>query len=72
MKMLIGNSAECSLRPFRAAVAQMEPVFGDRAANRQRLCSRITDAARGGAELVVFPECALSGYVFDSAEEARP
>jgi len=38
-------------------------------------CERILDftsqAAARGAQLVVFPECALSGYVFDTLDEAR-
>ena len=33
---------------------------------------RLQDAAKQGAKLVVFPECALSGYGFESLAEARP
>jgi predicted amidohydrolase len=34
--------------------------------------SRLREAAGHGARLVVFPECALSGYCFESKEEAWP
>ena len=57
---------------FRVAAVQMDPKLGDRAANRQTMLEHLESAADKGAELVVFPECALSGYVYDSAEEALP
>jgi predicted amidohydrolase len=34
--------------------------------------ARIEEAAAAGAELVVLPECAIPGYMFDSLEEALP
>jgi 5-aminopentanamidase len=37
--------------------------------NRDHLLSLLERATAEGAKLVVFPECALSGYVFDSREE---
>jgi predicted amidohydrolase len=58
--------------PFRIALVQMDPHLGDRAGNRRVILERIAEAARAGARLVVFPECALSGYVYDSAEAALP
>jgi predicted amidohydrolase len=33
---------------------------------------RLAEAAQAGARLVVFPECALTGYCFRSLDEARP
>jgi predicted amidohydrolase len=57
---------------FTIAAVQMEPRLGARAQNRETILARLREAARAGAHLVVFPECALSGYVFDSAEEALP
>ena len=59
-------------RPFRAAIVQMDPQRGDRAVNRRAILDRLAEAAQAGAELVVFPECALSGYVYESAAEALP
>lgn len=58
--------------PFQIALVQMDPQRADRAGNRRRIVAELEAAARGGAKLVVFPECALSGYVFNSADEARP
>jgi len=59
-------------RPFRMAVVQMDPKRGERAANRRVILERLAETAAAGAELTVFPECALSGYVYESAEEALP
>ncbi|MFB3901821.1 MAG: carbon-nitrogen hydrolase family protein [Acidobacteriota bacterium] len=39
--------------------------------NRERILDFTSQAADRGAQLVVFPECALSGYVFETLEEAR-
>ena len=58
--------------PFTLALVQMDPQRADRAGNRQRIVAKLEEAVQEGAHLVVFPECALSGYVFDSAHEAVP
>src|SRR5438270_13689380 len=50
----------------------MNPQIGQRDINRKYMVERIAEAAEKGAELVVFPECALSGYVYNSAAEALP
>jgi predicted amidohydrolase len=34
--------------------------------------AKLREAAKAGARLVVFPECALTGYAFDSQEEGLP
>lgn len=57
---------------FRLAVAQMNPCLGDREGNRAVILHRLAEAVQAGAQLVVFPECALSGYVYDSAADALP
>ncbi len=57
---------------FRVAGAQMEPILGDKEANLARCLADLRSAASQGAELVVFPEAALTGYVFRSLEEAIP
>lgn len=44
------------------AVVQMAPVFLDPGATIDRVCSRIADAARAGAKLILFPEALLPGY----------
>jgi 5-aminopentanamidase len=54
---------------FRVAVVQMDPQLGELAVNINAVLAGIEEAAHGGAQLVVFPECALSGYVYNSAAE---
>ncbi len=51
---------------------QMEPVILDKERNLTRSLELMETAAREGTQLVVFPEAALSGYVFSSLEEAIP
>lgn len=51
------------------AVVQMNPVFGDVAANCDRICALLQ---RADAEVVIFPELALSGYFFTSREQLAP
>jgi predicted amidohydrolase len=53
------------------AGVQFDPKIGLVRENRVRILSLIDEVAGQGAQLVVFPECALSGYVFDDLDEAR-
>lgn len=55
----------------RAAVVQAGCRLGDHAANLAALGQHQDEAARSGTDLVVLPEAFLTGYVADSAEEAR-
>ena len=57
---------------MRVAVAQMEPRLAEKERNLGACLARLEEAAADGAELTVFPECAIPGYMFDSAEEALP
>src|SRR5262249_12774314 len=57
---------------MRVAVAQIEPALGEKERNLDVCIARLEEAAAAGAELLVLPECAIPGYVFDSAEEALP
>lgn len=52
------------------ACIQMEPSFGDTAANVEVSVRRIAEAADNGARLIVLPELANTGYVFATREEA--
>lgn len=52
------------------ACIQMEPSFGDTAANVEASVRRIVEAADNGARLIVLPELANTGYVFATREEA--
>jgi predicted amidohydrolase len=56
----------------RVAVAQIEPKLADKDRNLEACLARLEATAAEGAELLVLPECALPGYMFDSAEEALP
>ena len=57
-------------RQVRVAVAQYAPHVGDREGNRRGAAGWARRAAEGGADLLVLPELASSGYVFQSEEEA--
>ncbi len=52
------------------AVAQMDPRLGALDLNRGKILSLFTRAVGQGARLVVFPECATSGYGFSDVESA--
>jgi predicted amidohydrolase len=52
------------------ASVQCDFEIGNIAANLETLRHRLQLASENGAKLIVFPECALSGYCFDSREEA--
>jgi predicted amidohydrolase len=55
---------------WKIAVVQMDCKLGDRAHNYDIIRARLAEAATHGARLVIFPECALTGYCFDTKEEA--
>ncbi|HVS84312.1 MAG TPA: NAD+ synthase [Gaiellaceae bacterium] len=47
---------------MRLALAQIDPVVGDLAGNRELILARLEEAKRDRADLVVFPELAVTGY----------
>jgi NAD+ synthase (glutamine-hydrolysing) len=47
---------------MRIAIAQLNPTIGDLTANVDRLAAAVDDAGAQGAELVIAPELALTGY----------
>src|SRR5438552_9482892 len=47
---------------MRLALAQIDTVVGDLDGNRERLLRRLPDARADGADLVLFPELAVTGY----------
>jgi predicted amidohydrolase len=55
----------------RIACAQLAPVLGDLAANLETSTAAIAEAVSAGAQIVVLPELATSGYMFRDADEAR-
>ena len=56
----------------KIAGVQMNPEIMKNEDNLEKILHETRAAARNGANLVVFPECALTGYVFSSREEAIP
>jgi predicted amidohydrolase len=56
----------------RVAAVQMDVHLGALTDNMERVLRQLERAAADGAQLVVFPECALSGYCFTSLAEALP
>ena len=57
---------------MKVAVVQMDIKISDKAHNLGRILDRLEAAAKEGANLVVFPECALTGYCFEAPEDALP
>ena len=55
---------------IKVACIQMQPVFGNVAANVAHSLELIDRAASRGADLAVLPELANTGYMFASREEA--
>jgi NAD+ synthase (glutamine-hydrolysing) len=47
---------------MRIALAQINPVVGDIDGNRARMLERLAEARDAGADLVLFPELATTGY----------
>jgi len=57
---------------MKVAAVQMDIKILEIARNLEKILENLEAATRNGAKLVVFPECALSGYCFSSREEALP
>jgi nitrilase len=49
---------------IKVAVAQVAPVFLDRAATTNKVCDWIVRAGNEGARWVVFPETVIPGYPY--------
>jgi NAD+ synthase (glutamine-hydrolysing) len=47
---------------MRLALAQMNTIVGDLEGNRDRILARLGQAREAGADLVLFPELAVTGY----------
>ena len=56
----------------KIACVQMDVEIGKVETNRTRIVEKLQQAAGQGAQIVVFPEAALTGYCFESLEEAMP
>jgi len=51
------------------ACAQIDCVLGDPKTNGEKIIATIRTAAERQAKLVIFPECALTGYAYNSLDE---
>src|SRR5215468_2186706 len=54
----------------RIACVQMDPIIGEPKYNREQIAEQIERTGTSSAQLVIFPECAVTGYCYDSLEEA--
>ncbi|HLI30854.1 MAG TPA: carbon-nitrogen hydrolase family protein [Terriglobia bacterium] len=57
---------------MKIAVVQMDVKILDKAGNLKNILEQLGAAAKTGAKIVIFPECALTGYCYESLDEARP
>jgi len=56
----------------KIAAVQMEPKLMKIEENLESILSAVRKAADNQADLIVFPECSLTGYIFSSRQEALP
>ncbi len=52
------------MRNIRVASVQFEHIAGDKQANLTKIESFVKKAAEQGVELITFPECCITGYLF--------
>jgi len=57
---------------MKVAAVQMDIKILEKEQNLERILENLNQAARAGAKLIVFPECALTGYCFTGLDEAMP
>jgi len=57
---------------MKVAAVQMDVKLLEKERNLEKILASLESAARAGAGIVVFPECALTGYCFAGREEADP
>lgn len=64
--------AEPSSTTYKAAAVQYDPAWGDLDGNIERIVAAIDQVSETGARLMVFPEQATTGYIFDNFDMVRP
>ena len=57
---------------MKVAAVQIDIALRQVETNLAEIERRLEEAAANGAELIVFPECAVTGYCFNGLEEALP
>lgn len=70
MQIPLSSLATSTVPGTLVASVQMEPRIGQKKQNVLRTLRLINEAAAAGAKLVVLPELANTGYMFESREEA--
>ncbi len=55
---------------IKVAAVQFDPKIGKSQENLRRVLDLLEQSAASGVKLAVFPEAAISGYVFDTLQEA--
>ncbi|MFD0311165.1 nitrilase-related carbon-nitrogen hydrolase [Streptomyces sp. NPDC127119] len=69
--MTAGRSAVAKTGVTRVVCEQLAPCVGDLTHNKGLALDAVRRALADGADIVVLPELVTSGYVFETAEEAR-
>ena len=57
---------------MKIACVQMDVKISEVDYNLAAIEDRLRETARNGTKLAIFPECAVTGYCFESLDEARP
>lgn len=57
---------------MKIAGVQMDVILGEVDANVATMIDRLNETTAAGVQLTIFPECAATGYCFESLEEALP
>ena len=57
---------------MKVAAVQMDVKILEKDRNLREVLANLEEAARAGAKIVIFPECALTGYCFTTREEGFP
>ncbi|MFE7030145.1 nitrilase-related carbon-nitrogen hydrolase [Streptomyces sp. NPDC057621] len=69
--MTAGRSSAAKTGVTRVVCEQLAPRVGDLTHNKSMALDAVRRALADGADIVVLPELVTSGYVFETAEEAR-
>lgn len=57
---------------MKIAAVQIDIALAEPERNLSRMVEALGETSRQGARLTIFPECALTGYCFESLAEAKP
>jgi len=63
---------EPTMPTWKIAAVQMDCTIAEKAKNLETIRTHLREAAGNGAQLVIFPECVLPGYCYESKDEAWP